>query len=140
MRIKGRPIEKKVWAMAFLAPLSPRWIGLDVRSLALFRVAVSNALFWDQVNHFFDTPVFLSDNGLLPRGTIHEHLQSGDFWRWSLYHVNGSSGWAWLCVHVHLAALLMLMVGWHARTAAAVAFILHTSQFNRSEITRHAFD
>ena len=34
------------------APLSPRWIGLDVRSLALFRVAVSNALFWDQLNSF----------------------------------------------------------------------------------------
>ena len=51
------------------APLSPRWIGLDVRSLALFRVAVSNALFWDQLNSFFDTPVCLPVRQRLPQKT-----------------------------------------------------------------------
>ena len=120
--------------------LSPRWIGLDVRSLALFRVALAFALLADQLNHLLDAPTFLSDAGFLPRGTIHEHLQTGDYWRWSLYFMNGSVAFANLLQLAHLSALCSVLVGWHARTSAAVAFVLHTSQFNRTEITRHAFD
>ena len=115
-------------------------MSLDARSLALFRVALAGVLLIEHLWCLGDAITFLGDAGLLPRYTVLQHILAAEPYRWSIYFFNGSAEAVYFLYAVHAGALIALLVGWRARTAAAVAFFMHTSQHNRNEITRHAFD
>ena len=69
-----------------------------------------------------------------------QHHLAAEPHRWSLYFVSGTAEVTQVLYAIHAAALLAFAVGWHTRAAAVVAFVMHTSQFNRNELVRHAFD
>ncbi len=61
-----------------------RWVSLDTRSLALFRIVLGVVLLCDQLNNYGDIVTWLSDSGILPRYAVLEHHWAGEPWRWSV--------------------------------------------------------
>ena len=67
-----------------------RWVSLDTRSLALFRIVLGVVLLCDQLNNYGDIVTWLSDSGILPRYAVLEHHWAGEPWRWSVYLASGT--------------------------------------------------
>jgi hypothetical protein len=61
------------------------WVGsVDPRPLALARIGIGLAVLHDLVDLTRDFRAFLTDDGMLPRGTVH------DVFTWSLFDLVGS--------------------------------------------------
>ena len=107
------------------------YVGLDLRSLALFRVAFGLEQLIDELIDASDIATFFSDAGVSPRTNL---------MRWSLYHASGSPGWAYMLWTVHLCALVAMVVGYRTRLATAFALVLRISRKNRNPLLLDSFD
>ena len=117
-----------------------RWVSLDTRSLALFRIVLGVVLLCDQLNNYGDIVTWLSDSGILPRYAVLEHHWAGEPWRWSGYLASGTDAFVMLVFHANLLTLCAFIVGFHTHAATIAAFVFQVSQHNRNELVRHAFD
>ncbi|WP_225306763.1 HTTM domain-containing protein [Haloarcula hispanica] len=115
-----------------------RRIAIDRRALATFRAALGLCLLADIALRWSDIVAFYTGSGALPRSTLAE-----------LYPVLGDvsplafSGAVWLpLVAFGLAALagLALVVGYHSRLSAGVAFVLLVSIQLRNPVVLNAGD
>ena len=111
------------------------WVGVDVRSLAFFRIIFTIVQLLD-LSPPWTSAVFLSDAGILPRSVVLDYFPAG----WSIYMVSGS--YAWICVvyTVHFLALVALMFGWRTQLAALAVFVCHTSKYRRNNMLHNSFD
>lgn len=100
------------------------WFEIDVRSLAALRVVLATAIISRLVGIFPDFVAFLSDDGVLPRSLLFEHTPSSLS---SVYFLNGTPAFALVILFIHLAAALMLLVGFRTRTATVVCWVLGVS-------------
>jgi hypothetical protein len=117
----------------------PRWLerlkeiyGLDVRSLALFRVALAIMLLGDLWMRAQDLRTFYTDFGTLPRAAL-----LGEFahpWLISIHTMAGT--WQVEALLFLAAAVfgLMMLFGWRTRFATVMSWILLTSLQNRNPI------
>jgi predicted DCC family thiol-disulfide oxidoreductase YuxK len=105
--------------------------GIDLRTLALFRVAVGVVLCCDLVNRLDDVRAFYTDAGTLPRDWM---VQVNGLWRLTVHAANGETWFAVTMLLVELAAAVMLVLGWRARLAAFACFALHASLLNRNSL------
>jgi hypothetical protein len=103
--------------------------GIDLRTLALFRVALATLLAFYALNRIPDINAFLTDWGVLPRG----YLVQTDAWsRLSLYLVNGEYWFAALLLAITVACAVALWFGYRTRLATVLLFVLFTSLLNRN--------
>lgn len=103
--------------------------AVDLRSLALFRIALAGATLYAAAIYAPDLTAFFSDEGVLTRAEQAAHQPFG---RASLLMLSGSP-WAARAVWAALAlAALALLVGWRARAAAFVAWICLLSFVGRN--------
>ncbi len=112
-------------------------IAVDVRSLALFRVALGALLLVDLVLRSCDLQAHYTDLGVLPRWALLQH-QSG--WYFSLHIISG----AWL-VQAGLfllagAAAVALMIGWRTRQATLLLWMLTLSLHIRNPMVLYGAD
>lgn len=105
--------------------------GIDLRTLALFRFCLGAVLLWNLLRYLGEADVFWNDWGVLPRSFIID-LTGWD--RVSLYFINGSTAFVMLLLGLQCVFALMFMLGWRARTAAIVSFLLWGSLLNRNPI------
>ncbi len=112
-------------------PRLAEMIGIDLRSLALFRVLLGLVLSCVIVGSFGDLAAFWTDGGLMPRDWL---VRTDSLWRLSLYLVNGQTWFVALLMLVQLAAALMFALGWRMRTASIVSFVLWVSLVNRNPL------
>src|ERR1700739_4987211 len=89
--------------------------GIDLRTLALFRVAVGTVLFCDLVNRLDDVRAFYTDAGTMPRDWL---LQVNGPWRISLHAANGETWFAVTMLVAEILAAAMFTLGWRTRAAA----------------------
>ncbi|MDR3416292.1 MAG: HTTM domain-containing protein [Nevskia sp.] len=115
------------WLRPRLAPL----FGIDLRTLALFRILLGWLLLLDLCSRMADAGAFYSDAGVLPRSWL---AQSGERWRISLHLANGQHWFALALLLLEALAALALAFGWRARAAAAACFVLHASLLNRNAL------
>jgi hypothetical protein len=112
-------------------PASPwlRLVAIDLRSLALFRIALGVLILAGLASRVVDFRVFFTDEGVWPVSVAWaEDWVPG---MWSLHLVSGS--WAWqagLSIAEALAGLALLL-GWRTRTVAVLAWVLVASAQKR---------
>ncbi|MBX6420796.1 MAG: HTTM domain-containing protein [Nevskia sp.] len=105
--------------------------GIDLRTLALFRVCVGTVLFIDMIRRFSDLRAFYTDQGVLPRSWL---AQLEGPWRFSLHAASGGAWYEALLLAVAVLAAFALMIGWRARLAAFVSWLLLASLCTRNPL------
>lgn len=103
--------------------------GIDLRTLALFRVALGALLTFYALNRLPDVGAFFTDAGVLPRSFL---VQADGWSRISLYLINGEAWFAVLLLLVTALCALALLFGYRTRLATVLAFVLFTSLVNRN--------
>lgn len=106
------------------------WFSLDTRSLALARLGLGLAIFFDVVTRMNDLDWHYSDQGLVPRGLFVQEI--GYPWSFSLHLANGSAFYAGLLLAIHAIAAGAMALGWHTRVATLVNAVLLVSLHNRN--------
>jgi predicted DCC family thiol-disulfide oxidoreductase YuxK len=120
------------------APASPlsrfftEHFGLDLRSLALFRVALALVLIGDLIYRARDLEAFYTDFGVLPRYTLIG--QFADRWIISLFHMSGQWQVQVLLFLLTGVFALMMLLGWRTRLATAACWFLLLSLDNRNPV------
>lgn len=105
--------------------------GIDLRSLALFRVMLGSVLFIDQCWRIQDLTVFYTDLGVMPRDFL---MQLNGLSRVSFHLANGEGWFAALMFGIEMVAALMIALGWRTRSALVVGFVLNASLLNRNQM------
>jgi hypothetical protein len=96
-------------------------IGLDIRSLAVFRIVLGLVVLMDLAGRFQYARVHYSDAGVLPRERLLD-LVTG--WRWSLMLMNGSEGFAYLVLITTAVVALAVIAGFHTKLAVFALWLL----------------
>lgn len=105
--------------------------GIDLRSLALFRVGLASMLIYYVLNRLPDIGAFYTDWGVLPRSFL---VQFDGWSRISLYFANGDWWFAALLLAVTLACAIGLWLGYRTRLMSVLLFVLFTSLINRNPL------
>lgn len=114
-------------------------LGIDARTLAVFRIALATLLLVDLVQRASDLEAFYTDFGVLPRAA-HAVLVGAHGPLWSLHTWTGSvPGQAALFVATGAGALALLL-GWHTRVATALCWVLLVSLHNRNHLVNTGGD
>jgi predicted DCC family thiol-disulfide oxidoreductase YuxK len=118
--------------------LIDRLFGIDLRSLALFRVALAGTLLADLFIRAQDLTAHYTDLGVLPRAALLQRFAS----RWSIsLHLAGGTTVIEAALFI-LAGLLALalLVGWRTRLAAVLSWVLLISLHVRNPIILQGSD
>ena len=103
--------------------------GVDLRTLALFRVLLGSLIITDLCLRARDLRAHYTDFGLMPRGVLIDELSPGSF---SLHLLNGTALYqSGLFI---LAAIFgfMMILGWRTRLATVASWLLLVSLHNRN--------
>ncbi|MDA4847349.1 HTTM domain-containing protein [Hoeflea poritis] len=103
--------------------------GIDLRTLALFRILLGFYLLADICLRLRDLTAHYSDLGVMPRAVQMDYLSLGSY---SLHLANGSSFYQGFLFAVAAAAALMMIIGWKTRFAVIASWILLISVQNRN--------
>jgi len=106
--------------------------GIDIRSLALFRIGVALVFLGDLLVRFQDITAHYTDEGVLPRGVLIENIL--DTWKISLHLINGT--WEYQLVLFFFGALfgIALLVGYWTRLATLLTWLFIISIQTRNPI------
>ena len=110
---------------------------LDLRSLALMRIALGAILIVDLVLRAPDLALFYSDGGAVPREFLRQpHYGLG----FSFHLLHGGLAFQALLFVIAGLAAAALMVGWRTRLAAVVAWLMLLSLQHRNAYLLHGGD
>ncbi|WP_028006769.1 DCC1-like thiol-disulfide oxidoreductase family protein [Solimonas flava] len=112
-------------------PRLAEMIGIDLRTLALFRVVLGLVLLWCVLSSFRDLTAFWTDAGVMPRAWL---IETDSLWRLSLYLANGQAWFAGLLLLIQAACALLFALGWRTRVAGILSFVLWASFINRNPV------
>lgn len=115
-----------------------RTLGLDLRSLALFRVLFGATLFIDALVGARDLDLYFTDAGVLPReaAALLPEAKIG----LSIHVFGGSIAWAASLTALTAAAALAFTLGLHTRVASVVLFALTLSAQIRNPLILQGSD
>ncbi|MFO0880255.1 MAG: HTTM domain-containing protein [Gemmataceae bacterium] len=99
---------------------------LDVRSLALFRVALAVLIILDWIDRLPDLRVLFSDDGMMPRNLV-QGLQP-----FSFHMLSGSVWFQALLFAIAIGLGVLLLIGWRAPWVCLVSFFLLASIHGRN--------
>lgn len=103
--------------------------GIDIRSIALFRVLLALIILWDLILRSQDMLVFYTDFGILPRDLW---LSLTNQWHWSLHAASGKLWWQILLFIFAGIFAIFLLIGYRAKLMAIASFIMLASLINRN--------
>ncbi len=103
--------------------------GIDLRTLALFRVLLGGFLILDLALRARDINAHYTDFGIMPRGVLIPYLSPGSF---SLHMLNGTAAFQVALFVLAGIFALMLIAGWRTRLATFASWVLLLSLQNRN--------
>lgn len=109
----------------------PEMFGIDLRTLALFRVALSGVTAFDLLRRLADVRAFYTDFGVMPRTWL---VQTGETWRLNLHLATGETALMALGILAQAGLALMVLLGYRTRLAAILTFVLLGSLHNRNPL------
>lgn len=118
--------------------LIQRLAGIDLRSLAAFRIGLGAILLWDSADSLASTGAFYSEAGTMPVEVARALRESP--WIVSLHALSGSGAWAAGLILVQIASALCLIAGWRTTIANVVSWLLVCSLQARNPIVLHGGD
>jgi hypothetical protein len=112
--------------------------SIDLRSLALFRVAISILTIVDSLNRLTVAEAHYSDTGVLPRAVYSSEVAStADF---SIHMMNGHWSFQALLIGLQIIFALVVLVGYRPRVFAFLIWLLLASLHTRNPINTHGGD
>lgn len=115
-----------------------RVLSVDLRALAVFRVAIGGLLAMDVLVRMGDLRAHYTDFGVLPIGPYVDQLASA--LHISLHFASGTAGWQLFLFALTLLAGLCVMVGYRTRLATVAAWALVVSLHNRNPMVLNGGD
>lgn len=112
-------------------------LAVDLRSLAVLRALLAAFLFVDALLRLLDAGRLYGDAGVLPRALAVQLLEPA---RLSLHLANGSTTFALLLGLLQVWVAAALFLGWRARLAAPVLWVLLASAAMRNPLAVTAAD
>jgi hypothetical protein len=104
--------------------------GLDLRSLALLRMALAALILWDLALAAEHLRAFYTDEGILPRYLVF----GGHLPLFRLHLLSGAAWFEGLLFAVEAACAAALLLGWRTRIATVLCFVLLVSRQTRNEL------
>jgi hypothetical protein len=118
----------------------PETLAMDLRSIAVFRIAIGLVVLLDFAFRFRERSTFYSDAGILPR----EVLDNGDLLgyppHFQLFFLAGAEPALTLLLAVALGCAAALCAGYRPRLMALVCWLMLASLELRNGLTHHAGD
>lgn len=111
-----------------LSPV-PEIFGIDLRTLALFRILLGTYILIDLCHRARDLVAHYTDAGVMPRAVQMDYLY---FSTWSFHFANGA---AWFQALLFLAAAflaVLLIMGWRTRLVTVLSWAFMLSVQNRN--------
>lgn len=108
-----------------------QWAGIDLRSMALFRVLFAGVLFVDSLRSLSNARLFYSDGGVLPRAAL---IEADSWTRVSWHLANGDPLFASALILATSLLALALLIGWRTRLVTILLFVLVGSLQNRNPL------
>jgi hypothetical protein len=105
------------------------WFGIDIRSLAVFRIALGAAHLCILLWLLPDIGTFYTDDGAIPRTLAMDHLYP---WQFSIHLMNGEWGSQLLIFMLHGLCALALALGYRARLMACLCWVGLASLIHRA--------
>jgi hypothetical protein len=115
-----------------------RSVGLDLRSLALFRIFFGFFLFLDISYRALYIPEFYTDKGVLPRGPLLENFLNP--YEVSVNLISGLWGVQAILFALAAIAALGIMFGYFTRLSAFICWVLVCSIQVRNQVVLHGGD
>ncbi len=113
-------------------------LGLDYRSLALYRCLMGLIVMADVIYRLPDLVNFYTDVGLVPRTIFMSEM--GMPWSLSFHFANGSKEFAAAMFIIHFIFGLMLFFGYKTRWAMIGAYLMTVSVHNRNWLVNNGGD
>ncbi len=104
--------------------------GLDLRSLALMRVALAALILWDLALATEHLRAFYTDEGVVPRSLVFGY----HYPPFRLHLLSGAASFEGLLFAVEAACAVALLLGWRTRIATVLCFVLLVSRQTRNEL------
>jgi uncharacterized membrane protein YphA (DoxX/SURF4 family) len=111
--------------------------GLDLRSLAAFRIGIALVILADLFNRFGDRVAHYTDAGVVPRALLADIAQPG---HWSFHALNGSPLLQVVLFGIATLMAIALLVGYRTRFATIASWALLISLHNRNPTLIFAAD
>lgn len=111
--------------------------GIDLRSLAVFRVGLGAVLLWELLDRMKGLEEHYTRYGVVP-GSVLESLAAHPVY--SLHLLNDTVAFQATLFAIALLAAFMLLIGWRTRLATVVSFILILSLHSRNPLLLHHGD
>ncbi|MCO6454957.1 MAG: YbhB/YbcL family Raf kinase inhibitor-like protein [Pirellulaceae bacterium] len=108
-----------------------RLFGLDLRTLAVTRIAVALVLLGNLATRAVDLRAMYTDAGIAPRQVVLDYYQQAGAWRWSLHLLGGSVEFQALLLVVAAGFALALLAGFWTRLATLGSWVLLVSLHTR---------
>lgn len=112
-------------------------VAIDVRAFALFRISLGLILLCDLGVRLQDFAAMYTEGGFLP---ISRAAAYHDDWRWSLHLLSGADLWQGALFAVAAVAAAALLVGYRARLAVILCWVLIVSLHVRMPLVLNAGD
>jgi hypothetical protein len=112
-------------------------IGLDLRSLAAFRIGISLILLTDLGIRFGDYIAHYTDAGVVPRALLKDISKP---WHWSLHALSGEPTYQAVLFAIAAVMALLMLVGYRTRIATIASWVLLISLHNRNPALIFAAD
>ena len=113
--------------------------GIDLRSLAAFRIGLGMLLLADLAYRALDFQAHYTDAGILPRGLYLEIFSDVEI-AWSVHLALGSTIYQTLLFLIAAVAALALLLGVHTRAAVGISWLLLVSVHNRQPLVLSGSD
>lgn len=112
--------------------------GIDIRSLAVFRIGLALVLLHDLCIRVQDLSAHYTDAGVLPRDVLIDHFL--DPWHVSLYLISGSWQGQLIFFSIEIILSILLLVGFYTRLSTIASWILLISLQTRNPLLIHGGD
>lgn len=112
--------------------------GLDLRSLALFRIGLGSILLYDLTNRLIYLQDHYTDSGVLPRWVLTQKVMGP--WDLSLHLVAGNSAIVSLFFIIGILAAFCILFGYKTRLALVTSIVLVTSLQQRNPLILQSGD
>ncbi|HAC66223.1 MAG TPA: hypothetical protein DCF68_22485 [Cyanothece sp. UBA12306] len=104
--------------------------GLDLRSLAVFRIGLALVVIADLISRFRGLNAHYTDTGVLPRQALTKELLHP--WYWSFHLISGDSIFQIFLFLIAVLIALAMLVGYRTRLATIATWALNISLQNRN--------
>ena len=117
-------------SQSFWASKFSQVFGLDLRSLAAFRVGLALVILVDLFTRLGDLTAHYTDSGVLPRAALEGGILKP--WYWSIHLISGQPVVQFLIFLTAIFVTLCLLVGYRTRLATIACWALIVSMHNRN--------